>query len=207
MPPSQELLQQLFTIAAGHETIAIAWHVAILVAIVWFVRNEPTTEHAVGFAIAPLVSVFLVSAGHESWFNTTSFGVLVVALLASRAHLAPRWRTCVPEWSSVVGVAMILFGVWYPHFTGGAWYRSLYVSPVGLLPCPTLAVVAGFTLLAGGFGTRAIPALLAAWTLFYGAFGAFRLEVQLDVVLLVATFGLVRLAFHNTRIADPARST
>jgi hypothetical protein len=207
MPTVADLLEQLATIAGSHPTIAIGWHIAMLVAVVWFVLETPTTERATVLAIAPIVSVFLVSAGHASWFNAISFGVLAIALLASRKNLAPRWRSDVPAWSSSGGVAMILFGAWYPHFTDAPWYQALVTSPVGLLPCPTLAVVAGFTLLAGGFGSRWIPALLAVWTLFYGAFGALRLGVVLDLGLLVAAIGLLGLTVHNTRAHGLTPST
>jgi hypothetical protein len=209
MPTSAELLHQLTTIADAHPIIAIAWHIAMLVAVVWFLLDPPSTERATLLVIAPVVSVFLASTGHESWFNSTSFGLLAIALLASRGHLAPRWRTDVPAWSTASGAALILFGSWYPHFTQGPWYQAFLSSPVGLLPCPTLAVVAGFTLLAGGFGSRAIPGVLAVWTTFYGVVGASHLGVTLDLGLLVATAGLVGLTVRTTRVHDltPAGST
>jgi hypothetical protein len=198
MSPS-DILQQLSSIASEHVAIAVAWHIAIAVTAIVLVRWQPSTEQATLLVVAPVISVFLAAAGHSSWFNAISFGVLAVALTASRANLAPRWRTSVPAWSSLLGTSLIAFGVWYPHFTEGAWYRSLYTSPIGLLPCPTLAVIGGFTLLAGGFGSRTIPALLAAWTGFYGAFGAFRLGVAIDILLLPAALGLARLACHHRR--------
>ncbi len=190
-----DIVQQLQAIASEHEQIAIAWHVAIAILAIALVRWEPSTRTAVVLTAMPAASVFLAAAGYRSWFNAISFAVLAIVLLGPR-QLAPRWRTCVPAWSSLLGVALIMFGLWYPHFTDGG-YRSLYASPIGLLPCPSLAVMAGFTLVAGGFGTRAIPAVLAVWTAFYGAFGAFVLGVDLDVGLLIAAFALARIALHN----------
>lgn len=200
MPTSAELLQQLAAIADAHPLIAIAWHVVILVAIAWFVLDAPTAERATGLAIAPITSVFLVSAGHESWFNSASFGALAVALLVARGQLGSRWRTDVPAWATAYGAALILFGAWYPHFTTAPWYEAIFTSPIGLLPCPTLAVVAGFTLLAGGFGSRAFPAVLAVWTTLYATFGALRLGVQLDLGLFVAAFGLGLLAIRKPHV-------
>jgi hypothetical protein len=102
----------------------------------------------------------------------------------------------------------MLFGAWYPHFTHAPWYEAIFTSPIGLLPCPTLAIVAGFTLLAGGFGSRTFPAVLALWTTFYAVFGTFRLGVQLDGVLFVAVAGLFMLAVRNPhRDLTPSRST
>ena len=98
-----------------------------------------------------------------------------------------------------LGTALVAFGFCYPHFTAGAWYRSFYVAPIGLVPCPTLAILAGFTLLTGGHGSRAIPAVLAVWTAFYGAYGLLKLGVAIDVGLLAGMIGLAVLAVQNRR--------
>lgn len=55
------------------------------------------------------------------------------------------------------------------------------------------AALAGFTLLAGGFGSRAAAALVAAWCAFYALFGVFRLGVVIDAGLFAAAAGLLAL--------------
>ena len=103
---------------------------------------------------------------------------------------------------TVVGILMIAFAWLYPHFLDP---RSpmIYVvgAPTGLIPCPTLSLLIGFTLLAGGFGSRAWNLLVAAAGLFYGVFGVARLGVRLDVAL--AAGGLCLLVL--SRSPRPAR--
>jgi hypothetical protein len=58
-------------------------------------------------------------------------------------------------------------------------------SPFGLLPCPTLLVVVGSTLVVANLGSWrwSGPLLMAA--ALYGAIGVFRLGVALDWGLLI----------------------
>jgi hypothetical protein len=105
------------------------------------------------------------------------------------------------EWSRWAALALIAYGFVYPHFVDGVWYRSLYASPVGLVPCPTLAIVAGFALLVQTRHSRALCAVLAGWTAFYALFGVFRLGVWLDIGLLVAMGTLAIESFPIRRRA------
>jgi hypothetical protein len=149
--------------------------------------------------VALAVSVAIAALGYRNPFNGTSFAVLALALAVLGGTRRGRLAHAGPTWAALLGVLLILYGSVYPHFVEGPWYRALYAAPVGVLPCPTLAVAAGLTLIIGGFGSRALPAVLAVWTAFYALFGIFRLGVTLDAGLFVAMLGLVALAVHNAR--------
>lgn len=206
MPASSEILAQLTRAANELGSLAIAWHlVALLVGVAMIRRWRPPARYAPLPLVAPVVSVFMVSLGYGNWFNAASFFVLAVALTFSSVDLAEPPRGRGPAWRSVLGIALVVYGLVYPHFLEGAWYRSLYAAPVGVLPCPTLALIAGYTLVTGAHGTRAVPAVLAGWTAFYAAFGIAKLGVVLDLGLIAATFGLVVLAVQNDHAIDATR--
>jgi hypothetical protein len=86
---------------------------------------------------------------------------------------------------------MITLGWAYPHFlaASGRW-APLHAAPPGLVPCPTLALVIGFSLLMGGLGSASWRAILSVAGLFYGVFGAWRLGVRLDVLLALGALAL-----------------
>jgi len=91
---------------------------------------------------------------------------------------------------------MIVFGWVYPHFLDNAGPMAyLYSAPTGLIPCPTLSVVIGFTLVLGGLRSRAWCVALSAVGLFYGAFGAGRLGVNIDWILFVGSLATAYVAF------------
>ncbi len=87
---------------------------------------------------------------------------------------------------------MIIFGLVYPHFLNtDSFFKYLYASPAGLIPCPTLSLLIGFALLYNGFGSQSITITLIAFGLFYGIFGVLKLTVYLDLFLLFGTVTLL----------------
>jgi len=192
MPTPAEILEQLHAIANHVAWLAIAWHVVIVVVAVALIKGwRPQARTVTVLVVAPVLSVSVVSASFASWFNAVTFGVLAVICASlmrdvrGQAQLRPR------GWRLWVALALIAYGFVYPHFVDGGWYRSSYASPVGLVPCPTLALVAGFALLVQTSRSRVLCTVLAGWTVFYALFGVFQLGVWLDVGLLLAVVALV----------------
>ena len=201
MPSSGDILERLMAAATGMTPLAFGWHLVIVIVGIAMLRGwRPPARSAAVLLIAPALSVFIVSAAYASWFNAGSFLLLAVVLLLATRELVEPWQVRGSTWSLLLGSALVAFGLVYPHFVEGAWYRSLYAAPTGVVPCPTLAILAGGTLVTGASGSRAVPAVLAAWTAFYAAFGIGKLGVVLDVGLLAATFGLAVLAVRNLRV-------
>ncbi|MGD8379483.1 MAG: hypothetical protein PVI56_07720 [Gammaproteobacteria bacterium] len=203
MPNAEQILEGLRSAAQQWQIIAMAWHVALaafLLAMLMGFR-PPRSRVALGLA-TPLLSVALVAWSGGNLFNSIVFGGLALALavMAVRLPAAPVQRVrglwCLPAG------ALILLGWTYPHFlpsgTGAAY---LYAAPLGVIPCPTLAAVAGCSLLLGGFGSRAWTAVIVAAVLFYGLFGGIYLGVTLDWILLL---GAVSLGLWLPRPCGPA---
>lgn len=196
MPITDQILEALSTITDELTWLALGWPVAILIIAVALVAGWRPQLRTLGLLItAPVLSVFVVSISFASLFNAATFGLLAVVCTKLTRDRTERIQP--GGWQLWTAVALIAFGFVYPHFVDGAWYRSLYASPVGLVPCPTLAVVAGFALLARRSRMRALLAVLAVWTAFYALFGMFRLGVWLDIGLVVAMFALAFDAFRR----------
>ena len=87
---------------------------------------------------------------------------------------------------------MFIFGWVYPHFPDrGTGLSYVYSAPTGLIPCPTLAITIGLTLILDGLRSRGWSLALGAAGLFYGGVGAFVLGVTMDLVLLLGAALLV----------------
>ena len=65
-----------------------------------------------------------------------------------------------------------------------SWTAYLYQAPLGLIPCPTIAAIAGVTLIADGFGSKAWSRLVGTLAAFYGLVGVLVLGVVIDVALI-----------------------
>lgn len=206
MPTAETLLRQLAAIANDLIGIAMAWHVilaSVLVAIAlgWRPAARPTV-----LALAALpVSVALSAAAYGNPFNAISFAALAVLLAIGRTTATSTAHA--PAWARLLGGSLIAYAWVYPHFLVGPWTQYLYAAPLGVVPCPTLALLAGVTLVAHGFGSRFVPAVLAAWCTVYALVGIVRLGVWLDVGLAAAAVGLgVQLALGVRATRAPPRS-
>ncbi|HEY6908037.1 MAG TPA: hypothetical protein VI356_01600 [Myxococcales bacterium] len=191
MPSPAEILTEAARAARESIAFAAAWHLALLAAAIALSRGMRPSRRAAGLAIAVLVlSPAWVAFRFGNPFNAAvlAFAAGLLFAVALRLGMAPAERGA--PWSQAAGLVLVAFGWCYPHFLEDP---ALYAvaAPLGVLPCPTLCAAAGLTLLANGFSSRAWTLSLAAFAAFYGAVGAFRLGVWIDLILLAGAIALV----------------
>jgi hypothetical protein len=194
MPSSSEIVGGLTAIANRFWYLALAWHVALGLALVALVAGwRPTRRAAGALMVLPLYSVALLAYSQDNPFNGSVFFLAAVALMATAARLPPDRVTLSRHWAETsAGVVLLAFGWSYPHFlTGAPLVAYLYAAPTGLVPCPTLSALIGLSLLARGLESRSWSWLLASLGCLYGIFGALRLGVRMDLMLC---FGALALA-------------
>ena len=198
MPSAAEILKTLETISKEWLGLAVAWHILLAMAIMAVILGwRPSRKVGAALLVLPLLSVSALAWLHGNPFNGIVFALFAVLLAVLGLGLPAARVTPAPGWARAVGVVLVAFGWVYPYFVGGgSWLRYIGVAPTGLIPCPTLSMLVGFTLLANGFGSRAYSLSLGLLGVFYGAFGAFRLGVRIDLVLFAGAVAL--LAFAQT---------
>lgn len=197
MPEPSEILEGLATIVKNFGYIAILWHIIFAVVIVLLIAGwRPSRRFAATALPVSLLSVSIFAWIHNNFFNGIVF-LLFAALLAIIGLRLPKERVdSAPFWCVGIGILMVIFGWIYPHFLeSGSWLKYLYAAPTGLIPCPTLSITIGFALLANGVSSRVWSLLLAVIGLFYGLFGAFRLDVHIDIGLFIGAAILFILSF------------
>ena len=192
MPSPNALLTALAAVANDWRWLASAWHLLFATMFFALVAGWRPRAHLLGrVLVGPVVSVSFVAWVSGNPFNGTMFGVVAAALVWSVASFGNTSVTLVPSTSVAVGGVIAAFGWTYPHFvTTESWMTYLYASPFGILPCPTLAVVIGVTLMGRHLFAIRWQAVLIVAGLLYGAIGVFRLGVVLDWGLLLASLAL-----------------
>lgn len=193
MPTSSEILESLELIANKGLAVAIAWHALIgVLALALALGLRPSQRLAATSLSLPLASVSVAAWYYGNPFNgaVLAFSAIALASLATRGSAAP--ASIDKPWGVTLGFPLVVFGLVYPHFLIAVEpVTYLYAAPVGLLPCPTLALVSGTALGAGGLVGGAWRLTLAMTSAFYALFGLLRLHVWLDAFLLIAPAGLV----------------
>jgi hypothetical protein len=206
MPNAEAVLSWATGVANDWRWLAIAWHLA-LAAFLIVVSGSHVSQRLLGFLLVlPVASVAVVAAVSWNPFNAVMFTLLTV-LLVRVARQLPVTKTSASRSWWLAGLPLIVFGWLYPHFlVTNTWTAYAYASPFGLLPCPTLSVVVGVTLAAGGLRSAGWNAALAGAGVLYGAIGAFWLGVGLDLWLLAGGLLLGALVVANL-IAGSVQAT
>ena len=126
----------------------------------------------VAFILAvPLLSVVTMAWLSGNPFTTSVLGAVFIGLTAIGWQLPKTPLSIAVGPLLVPGLLMVLFGLVYPHFLGTASFLTyLYAAPIGIVPCPTLSVLVGFSIILGSMGSRSWGLLLGAAGIFYGAF-------------------------------------
>jgi hypothetical protein len=189
MPSSDTVLTGLTAIANDWRWLATTWHVLLAAMLAMLVVGWRPSIRLLGqFVVGPLLSVSLVAWLSGNPFNGAVFAIVVAVLLTTAVRQPQTAVRLAPSAWVVPGVVLVVFGWTYPHFvTADSWTTYLYASPFGILPCPTLSVVIGITLLFPGLGSRSWTTTLAVAGLLYGVIGVLRLGVVLDWGLLLAS--------------------
>ncbi len=181
--------------------LAVGWHVALAaVTVSLAVGWRPSQRLLASLLSLPLLSVALVAAATRNPFNGAVFAALFVLLLRGALRQSTRPVTAASSAWRAPAVALFAIGWAYPHFVNASsWAVYGYASPFGLLPCPTLLVITGMTLLFAGPASRRWTVWLFAADVLYGVIGVLVLRVSLDVCLMA---GAILLAL-KARVDQP----
>lgn len=202
MPTADQILEGLREVANDAFAIAVAWHAAIaLSGIALAMGWRPSRRRAGLLLTLPAVSVSMLAWAHNNPFNGAVFALIsvVLAMLAREVKPGPiSFRA--PAWAIVMGIAILLFGWSYPHFLEGrSAIAYLYGAPTGLIPCPTLSLMIGASLLVRGLDSRPWAVTLGLFGVFYALWGAIHLGVYIDIVLLAGAIGLLLMGARRHR--------
>jgi hypothetical protein len=186
MPSSESVLSSLTAIANEWRTLAIAWHVALATLLLATLAGWRPSNRLLGLLlVSPILSVSAMAWASGNPFNGATFAALALLLVTVASRLSPKPVQLSPPFFLVPGTLLVAFAWVYPHFLEtDRWRAYAYAAPLGLIPCPTLSLVVGVTLMFCGLQSRAWGTTLAAAGLAYGAIGVFRLGVALDYPLL-----------------------
>ncbi|MCX6559419.1 MAG: hypothetical protein NTZ26_02785 [Candidatus Aminicenantes bacterium] len=200
MPDKLQILHGLTSLTSRFSALAALWHIALFLLMAVWIWRRPSTRFMLGF-----LGLMLASVGALAWTARNPFnGIVFLALAAAFVYQAAKANrpseTASGVFFLITGSAMILFGLFYPHFVRTeTWLTYLAYAPVGLIPCPTLSLVTGFFILQRGFGSKALTLIVIAAGFFYAIFGIAKLGVTLDAGLLAGAAVLLAQLLANKK--------
>jgi hypothetical protein len=188
MPAPHQILEQLTRLATEGRMLGLIWHLALLVGLALVVAKKWESRASLAVAaVFPMFTASLVAFAVGNWVNglVLDLGALTMVVISRKFTGTPiEIGRPIPF---TVGVATMLYAVFYTHFTSIHSWTDVWMTPIGVLPCPTMALVIGLGLMAGGFRSRAWSLTAAVLGLGYSLFGVFVLKVQWDLGLFAAS--------------------
>jgi hypothetical protein len=193
MPKAEEILEGLLSISNKNKVFAILWHVIFYLFIAYLICGYVLSNRIFGMLLAlPLLSVATFAWMAKNPFNGILFTIMAILIFIFGWNASPVSISFSSFPFKLAGIFMIFFGLVYPHFIQtSSIIKYLYLSPAGIIPCPTLSVLTGFVILYNGFGSQPISLVFIVSGLFYSIFGTLRLKVYLDLFLLFGTLILL----------------
>jgi len=204
MPTAQQILDGLSRVANEWTLVAALWHLYFAAVLVALLSGVRPSRRGLGIVLVPpLVSVSALAWADGNPFNGTVFALAATGLLVVALRLPGNAARFASKPWIVAGSLLFLFGWGYPHFLEADSYLAyLYAAPLGLIPCPTLSMLTGVTLMVAGLQSFRWSLVLGITGLFYGVFGAAYLGVTIDWVLTAGALALLASGWRHRRQAD-----
>lgn len=198
---AQSILEVLHKSANFSIPLNLIMHLLIVAAIVvlFFVSNSRLKRYVVDSVLVILpLSVAVLSIVNGNPFNFITFVVLSIIGIIELFQGKNQVERPKISFNTIICLVFIFIGFWYPEFTEANYFMMLFVSPVGVIPCPTLLTVVGMINLLVPKVSKLQFIFMALMAVFYGVVGVFVLKVYLDITLLllaIYTFINFRLVF------------
>lgn len=153
-----------------------------------------------------LVCILTLTVTVNAFINGNPFHMATFAILSVIAFIElifGRHQVLISASNNATIFIVFIFlfiGVWYPEFVHTNSLAMLFVSPLGIVPCPTLIVVLSlFTLNSSGIGKLQYFATIIIGAV-YALIGVFILKVYLDAALgILVLYSIYILISHKVQ--------
>lgn len=188
------ILKYLEMLANHNLAVNMAMHLVVLAALAAVLVVKGTSLRRILFQASICIlfaSVAIQAVIFGNPFHAVTFGILGVAAIVHLVLNKDDIRTNGRKLQTGMALFSIIIGLWYPEFVKTNALALLALSPVGIIPCPTLLVSIGLITLTYCGSGRLQYGLTIFMGLVYGVIGTFVLGVYLDITLLImAVFAL-----------------
>lgn len=207
----ESILNYLTMVSNSNIWLNLVMHIIVLIATisVYLIHNEKVKRVIFhGSILLLFLSVALNAMVFRNPFILVCFGILALVALVQLFRGEKKIPIPGDRMNTIVALAFILLGLWYPKFVDANILESLIVSPVGIVPCPTFLVTLGLLNLAYPNVNKFHYGVTAVMGLIFGIIGVFKFKVYFDITLLVivaySLFNLMKLRVKKGQMVSSA---
>lgn len=185
---AREILNYLEMVANYSLWINFSMHIVSLIAL--FLILVETKENLRPWIFQAAVSILLLSVTINAlvfgnYFHAVTFGILALTALVQLFVKRETIQITKNKWIMAIALFFIFMGLWYPEFVDKNALMLLVVSPIGVIPCPTLLTTLGLLTLILPSVNKFQYLITIIMGIVYGVIGVFIFKVYLDITLLI----------------------
>lgn len=194
---AEKVLNYLSMVSNKNIALNIVMHLVVFAAIlaVFIIKKQSIKRILIdGSLLVLFLSVTINALIYGNPFHLITF--LILSLLAGFELFVKKNEFKIPQVNinTFIAVTLIVIGVWYPEFVNANKLQLLILSPVGIVPCPTLLVTIGLLSLSFPHVNKLQYTVTIVMGILFGVIGTFIFKVYFDVALLAAVaYGIVNL--------------
>lgn len=193
---TKNLLEYLTIISNKNLLLNIGMHLLIIISIatIYLLKDMKVKRCIVSSTLLALfLSVTITAIIYGNPFHAITFGIMT--LVAGFVVIKSKNILSIPQKSiqTIVAFMFILIGLWYPEFVKASVFEHFIISPVGVVPCPTLITALGILNLYYPNVNKRQFVVTVFFGIIYGFIGTFKLGVYLDLFLV----GVVIYSIYN----------
>jgi len=184
---ASSMLDYLSMVANKNLGLNMAAHLAVIVSIasLYLLKDLKVKKYIFnGTILALFLSVTVNAIIYGNPFHVLTFGILAVMAAVELIRGKNQVDTPKKSINTIIAYGFVFIGLWYPEFSD-SMFKALLLSPVGMLPCPTLITVLGMLNLYSPNISKLQFVVTVLLGTVYGVIGTFRFGVYLDVWLIV----------------------
>ena len=202
----QVIVKYLEMVANSNLWVNFLMHLVVFITITVIFTAKSNQFKRLVFQAALTVLFLSVTVNaiiHGNPFHIVTFAILAVTALAQLCLGKKNIDITRSKTTLAIAFFFIFIGIWYPDFIQKNLLILLFVSPVGVIPCPTLLTTLGLMTLGASSLSKTQYIIIAIMGLIYGIIGVFVLKVYLDITLLVlAIYSVCFFFFQFNRSTD-----
>lgn len=190
---TKNLIEYLTMISNNNLYLNFGMHLFIIASLVLIFRLKNAKQRIdviEGMMLVLFMSVTINAVIFGNPFHAITFGIMTITqgyLFANRKKETGMVWDFRLNFRTVMAFLFIVLGLWYPELVKANMIESLLISPVGVIPCPTLITALGFLNLLFPYINKKQFLVTVFFGIVYGLIGTFKLGVHFDVVLIGAT--------------------
>lgn len=194
---SVNMLNYLSMVSNKNIFVNICMHLIVIgnIASIYLLKESKFKKYINNGTILILfLSVVINAVVYGNPFHAVTFGILSVMELFVLVTSKNQINKPIKGVRTIISFSFIFIALWYPEFVKANLIEYFLVSPIGVVPCPTLIAALGILNLYYPKVSKLQFILTIFFGMIYGIIGTFKFGVYLDLSLIaIAIFSIYNI--------------